>query len=260
MSFRDDLGAAHARSEALERRVAELEAENRRLRGDPEPEAEPAIKADRGLRGATLPLFLAAAALAAGAAIAVFVDQPALAAVLAMLALLVSLQTAVLSRLLYVAPPNVALVISGRPHLRGGVQRSYRVVIGGRAVRIPILERIDVLDLRDRRIEASISGAYCKGGARVSLSLAAGVHIARTEPRIDNAIERFLGRDFDEIARVARETLEGHAREVVSELTPEMIELDREKLAHEIIAEAESSFDKLGLELDSLAVLEVARS
>lgn len=257
MSFRDDLGAAQARSEALERRVAELEEENRRLRElDREPVAEPAVESRRG-RGNTLPVLLTGAAFAAGAAGAVFINQPGIAAVLGVLALLVCLQTIVLSRLVYVAPPGVALVFAGRVHRSGGVERRYRVVIGGSSVKIPILEHVEALDLRDHPIELTIASAYCKENLPVTLELAGRVHIARSEPRIHEAVERFLGARPTEIARVAAELIEDRARALVSCLTSGELHHDREQLADEIIAEADRPLRDLGLEIEDLEVLEV---
>ena len=252
MAFRDDLEAARARSDALERRVAELEAENRRLReGEPEPEAGPEVRIHRGLGGKAVWVLLVVAILAATAVYAVFADLPIVAAMLGLLALAFCVQLVVLGQLLYVAPPDVALVFSGR-------QSGYRIVIGGRSMRMPIIEQVDALDLRVRPLEVSITGAYARDHSPTDLKLSGGVHVARSEPQIVEAAERFLGRPFDEVARVARETLEGATRAVVAGLHLEEMRLDRENFARAIIAEAEPSFDKLGLVIDSLEVVEIA--
>src|SRR4029079_8513179 len=75
---------------------------------------------------------------------------------------------------------------------------------------------------------------------------------------IRNAVERFLGMQPQQIAGVARQTLEGVLREVVAQLTPEEVNQDRLKFAESLRANAQDDFDKLGLELDVLKVQHVS--
>ena len=72
-----------------------------------------------------------------------------------------------------------------------------------------------------------------------------------------NAIERFLGRERDEIRRVAKESLEGHLRGVLAKLTPEEVNEDRLKFANTLLDEADDDLRKLGLQLDTLKVQNV---
>jgi len=72
-----------------------------------------------------------------------------------------------------------------------------------------------------------------------------------------NAVERFLGRDPEEVRRVAKESLEGHLRGVLARLTPEEVNEDRLKFANALIDEGEEDLRKLGLQLDTLRVLNV---
>ena len=57
---------------------------------------------------------------------------------------------------------------------------------------------------------------------------------------------------------VARETLEGNLRGVLSTLTPEEVNQDREKFAGELLHEADHDLARLGLELDTLKVQHVS--
>jgi flotillin len=80
-----------------------------------------------------------------------------------------------------------------------------------------------------------------------------------TDPRhVRQAVERFLGMDPKQIQMVARQTLEGVLREVLSQLTPEEVNQDRLKFAESLVNNAKDDFDKLGLELDVLKVQHVA--
>jgi flotillin len=64
--------------------------------------------------------------------------------------------------------------------------------------------------------------------------------------------------DPKQIAMVARQTLEGVLREVLSQLTPEEVNEDRLKFAEGLRDNAKDDFDKLGLELDVLKVQHVS--
>jgi flotillin len=57
---------------------------------------------------------------------------------------------------------------------------------------------------------------------------------------------------------VARQTLEGVLREVLSQLTPEEVNEDRLKFAETLVHNAKDDFDKLGLQLDVLKVQHVS--
>ena len=92
----------------------------------------------------------------------------------------------------------------------------YRVIKGGRAVRIPMMEKVDRMDLTNMPIEVSVRGAYSKGGIPLNVHGIANIKIAGEAPVLDNAIERFLAVERSAIMAVAKETLEGNLRGVLA--------------------------------------------
>jgi flotillin len=60
------------------------------------------------------------------------------------------------------------------------------------------------------------------------------------------------------VARVAKETLEGHLRGVLATMTPEEVNDDRLKFADRLSEEAGPDLAKLGLQLDTLKIQQVA--
>ena len=61
--------------------------------------------------------------------------------------------------------PNEILVLSGRKYKnKDGQEVGYRVIFGGRTIRIPILETIKKMDLRTMAVPIEIQNAYSKGG------------------------------------------------------------------------------------------------
>ena len=101
----------------------------------------------------------------------------------------------VLTRFLYICQPNEVLVFSGGQRASVGRKVGYRIIKGGRALRIPLLETVDSMDLTNMPIEVAVQGAYSKGGIPVNVHGIANVKIAGEQPVLDNAIERFLGVD-----------------------------------------------------------------
>jgi len=164
----------------------------------------------------------------------------------------------VVNRLIYICAPNEVLIFSGAQRQVGGRSVGYRLVQGGRGLRIPLIERVDRMDLTNMIIDLRVVGAYSKGGIPLNVEGVANLKIAGSEPVIGNAIERFLGKSREEVMKVARETLEGNLRGVVATLTPEEVSRDRVKFAQELLTEADKDLQSLGLELDTLKIQNVS--
>jgi flotillin len=165
----------------------------------------------------------------------------------------------IVKQFLFICSPYEVLIFSGRKRqLQDGGTVGYRIILGGRAVRIPIIERVDRMDLRNIPIDIHVVNAYSKGGIPLRVHAVANVKISSNPRILGNAIERFLGQDPAEIKRVAKETMEGHLRGVLANMTPEEVNEDRLKFAHHLIEEAGEDFNKLGLQLDILKVQSVS--
>jgi flotillin len=172
---------------------------------------------------------------------------------------LAAIFVAILRQFLYICRPNEILIFAGRKHkLPDGSSVGYKVVRHGWAVRTPLLETVQTMDMRLFMVEVVVNNAYSKGGIPLAVHAIANVKIANGPVHVRNAVERFLGMTPQQIASVARQTLEGVLREVLAQLTPEEVNEDRLKFAEALIKNAKDDFDKLGLELDVLKVQHVA--
>ena len=134
----------------------------------------------------------------------------------------------------------------------------YRVIQGGRGIRIPIFERVDRIDLTNMIIDVRVSNAYSKGGIPLTVHAVANIKIASHQPRLDNALERMLGKSRDAIMTIARETLEGNLRGVLAGLTPEEVNEDRVSFERALLEEADLDLGRLGLTLDTLTIQSVS--
>src|SRR5215510_5970891 len=161
--------------------------------------------------------------------------------------------------LLRICRPNEILIFSGRKHRTDdGRTVGYRVVFGGRGVRVPIVETVHQMDVSLISVPIAVQGAYSEGGIPLNVHAIANIKVSTDRRFVGNAIERFLGKDRVEIARVVKETLEGHLRGVLATLTPEELNEDRLKFARQLSDSAEPDLQKLGLELDVLKIQHVS--
>jgi len=159
--------------------------------------------------------------------------------------------------LLHICEPNEVLIFSGRK--RRGEDRvyGYRVVKGGRAWRVPLIEKVDRLDLTNMIIDVSVTNAYSLGGIPLNVQGVANTKIAGHEPVLGNAVERLLSKDREEVKRIVKDVLEGTLRGVLSRLTPEEVNADKLAFAEQLLEEAEHDLTKLGLVLDTMKIQNV---
>ena len=156
-------------------------------------------------------------------------------------------------------PPNVVAVLSGRKRkLADGRLVGYRMVRGGAALRIPLLEKVDYLSLNVMTIPLEIKRAYTLRGVPVSVKAVANVKIRSDETSLHAAAERFLGMTHDNIQRVIFQTLEGHLRSILGTLTVEEVNSDRGSFAQKLTSEAAVDLEKMGLGVDVLTIQEVS--
>ena len=165
---------------------------------------------------------------------------------------------AVVSSLLVICPPNRVAVISGRSRqLSDGRNVGYRVLKGGRTIRIPILEKLSWVELNTMPIEVSVTNAFSKGAIPLNVQGIANVKVSSQETLLGNSVERFLDTNQMAIAQIAKETLEANLRGVLATLTPEEVNEDRLKFSQTLIEEADDDMKTLGLELDTLKIQNV---
>ncbi len=164
----------------------------------------------------------------------------------------------VMKNFLIIGKPNEVLVFSGRKHtLADGTTVGFRIVRGGRSFRIPLLEKVDSMDMTIMPIDIRIRGAYAKGNIPINVDAVANVKVTNNDRLVHHAIERFLGRPQDQLRAVAKETLEGTLRGVLALLTPEEVNHDRQKLADNLKAEVADDLGQMGLAVDTFKIQHV---
>ena len=156
--------------------------------------------------------------------------------------------------------PNELLVVTGSRSNQGDQgMKGYRVVAnGGWTFVKPILETARRMDVTLLPVLVEVNNAYSRGGTPLNIQAIANVKVS-TDPAVrNNAIERFLGRDPQEIVQVAKENLEGNLRSVLAQLTPEQVNEDRLRFAEQIAEDVGQDLRRLGLQLDTLKIQSVS--
>jgi flotillin len=178
-----------------------------------------------------------------------------------------------LKNILYICEPNELLIRAGnRRRIKAlpgpasnqdGSGNDSRIIgydyfRGGRAIRIPLFHEMYRMDLTNMIIELSVTDAYSKGGIPLNVKGIANVKVSSKEELLSQAVERFLGLPREYIIRVAKETLEGNLRGVLSQMTPEEVNEDKTTFGQNLQDEAEEDLARLGLELDTLKIQNVS--
>lgn len=160
-------------------------------------------------------------------------------------------------------PPSSVAVFYGRKHRivdeSGNTSTvGFRVVRGGAALRLPVLEKVAYLSLNVLSIPLEIERAYTREGVPVTVDAVANVKIASDDVSLRAAAERFLGMDPKEIRGVIFQTLEGHLRAILGNLTVEEINTDRQAFAEKMVGEAAVDLKRMGVGIDILTIQQIS--
>jgi len=160
-------------------------------------------------------------------------------------------------------PPSMVAIFYGRKHTivdeKGNrATVGFRVVRGGAALRVPLLEQVEYLSLNIMSIQLKIQRAYTKEGVPVTVEAVANVKIAGDDMSLRSASERFLGMGQEEIKGVIFQTLEGHLRAILGTLTVEEINADRSAFAQKMTDEAAVDLKKMGVSIDILTIQQIS--
>ena len=154
--------------------------------------------------------------------------------------------------------PDEALIVSGRKkRLASGQIVGFRIVRGGATFVWPIFEIAKTISLRIMPLDVN-SSAYTSQGVQVNVDGIAQVKIDSSEEAIATAAEQFLSLKEEEIRRIATQTLEGHLRSIVGNLTVEEINQNRDAFAQKVQELAAADLANMGLKIISFTIREIA--
>lgn len=153
--------------------------------------------------------------------------------------------------------PDEALIVSGRKkRLSNGQEVGFRIVRGGATFVIPVLEVAKTISLGIMPLDVN-SSAYTSQGVQVTVDGVAQVKIDSSEEAIATAAEQFLSLKEEEIKNIGTQTLEGHLRSIVGNLTVEEINQNRDVFAQKVQELAAGDLANMGLRIISFTIREI---
>lgn len=146
------------------------------------------------------------------------------------------------------ASPDTAYIISG-------LRKKPKVLIGKAGIKIPFLERKDILNLQLIPIDVKTSNAVPTADyININVDAAVNVKISDNPDLLRIAAQNFLNKPTAYICSVAREVLEGNMREIVGKMELQEMVSDRQKFAELVKQNAEPDLASMGLDIVSFNV------
>ena len=175
------------------------------------------------------------------------------------LILIISLILVVLGTLVFFfsrykrCPSDKILVIYGKT----GGGRSSKCIHGGASFIMPLIQASEWLDLTPIPIEIKLEGALSKQNIRVNTPSTFTVGISTESGVMENAAERLLGQNMNQVRELARDIIFGQMRVVIATMEIESINADRDLLIEKIFAGVEVELTKVGLRLINVNIQDI---
>jgi len=132
------------------------------------------------------------------------------------------------------------------------------LVPGGRVFVWPGIQRIQRISLNTMTLSIESSQVYTQLGVAISVNGVAQVKIqGQNEEMLATACQQFLGKPEIEVRRIAQETLEGHQRAIMGNMTVEEIYKDRKKFSKAVFEVASSDLVNMGISVVSYTLKDI---
>ena len=149
-------------------------------------------------------------------------------------------------------PSDKILVIYGRTG-----SGSARCLAGGASFVWPVIQDYQYLDLSPISIDVDLQGALSKQNIRVSVPSRFTVAVSNEPGVMENAAERLLDKNTDQIQNIAKDIIFGQLRLVVATMDIEEINSDRDKFLNNVSSNVGLELRKIGLTLINVNVTDI---
>jgi len=149
--------------------------------------------------------------------------------------------------------PNEALVISGM--FQGGAPS---FITGGRAIVCPCIQTVQRIPLNTMTLEVHSPRVYTSQGVPISVIGTAQVKIlGSNEEMLRYAAEQFGGKPTPEVLQICLETMEGHQRAIMGNMTVEEIYRDRKTFSQKVFEVASADLHTMGISVISYTLKDI---
>ena len=158
--------------------------------------------------------------------------------------------------------PDEAMIITGaalggKNVLTDESARKVKIVRGGGAFIVPIVQQREHLSLLSHKLDVMTPEVYTAEGVPVMTDGVAVIKVGSSVEDVATAAEQFLGKPDEALRAEAREVLEGHLRAILGTLTVEEVYRNRDKFAQEVQSVAARDLKKMGLQIVSFTIKDV---
>jgi len=148
--------------------------------------------------------------------------------------------------------PNEAMVVSGLCH------DTPVMIPGGRIWVWPVIQRIQRMSLNIMTLQFTSDHVNTKQGVPISCVGVAQVKIeSRNQNMLSTACTHFLGKSEETIRNIALETMEGHQRAIMGQMTVEEIYRDRKAFSVKVFEVASTDLLNMGIFVVSYTLKDV---
>ncbi|MCF0136617.1 MAG: flotillin family protein [Lachnospiraceae bacterium] len=149
------------------------------------------------------------------------------------------------------APPDRAYIISGP-------RREPKILIGRAGIKLPFLERKDVLVLKQISIDIKTNGYVpTLDFIGVDIDAVAKVRVKTDPAGIKIAMKNFLNMDEKSIIAALTDSLQGNMREIIGTVRLKELNTDRKKFGDEVQEKAQKDMNALGIEIISCNIQKI---
>lgn len=139
-----------------------------------------------------------------------------------------------------------------------GSNRSSKCIHGGAEFVVPVFQSYAYLDLTPISIQVDLRNALSRQNIRINVPSSFTVGIS-TEPGImQNAAERLLGLQRNEIQELSKDIIFGQLRLIIATMDIEEINTNRDKFLAAVSDNVESELKKIGLRLINVNVTDIS--
>ena len=150
-------------------------------------------------------------------------------------------------------PSDKILVIFGKT----GGGKSAKCIHGGAAFVVPIVQGYSFMSLKPLQFECNLQKALSSQNIRVDVPTTVTVGIS-TEPEVmQMAAERLLGLTTDQIEDLVKDIVYGQMRLIVSNMTIEELNSERDKFLEEVKNVVGGELRKIGLHLINVNITDI---